>query len=47
MKKRINALTRVPFYCMEERMEEPKKLFLTVLLQGLQELQNLLHGNQE
>ena len=47
MKERINVLTRVPLYCMGDRTVEFKKLFLSVLLYGLLELQNLLCGYQE
>ena len=31
LKERINVLTRVLIYCMEERMDELKKLLLSVL----------------
>ena len=42
--ERISALTKVPFYYMEERVDG---LFFSVLWWGLQELQNLLLGYQE
>ena len=43
LSEKINVLTRVQFYCIKLG----EILFHSVLLEGLQEQQNLLHGYQE